>query len=453
MRAREFLSESNGMYNRKVGDEFYNSNTGKTVMFQGITSYPNKGKYENLEQRKQSQALVSQDRVIQWVNPAMEKNPNYLAFAVVEVQDSNNNSEYWGRYFKEIVGNMLRTWDNKEVPPGWNLHTKSAQKSSAGYDPQKLIQSEDEFQTVGQVVQQVSKSLGKDHELVKGLEELSQGQLPVFKGMAEQMPAIRDYFGEIMAPIALIAGKVGGDAVKAQSILLGESGRWSDCLISWPMDMNHNLVDSKLHSPSKFIIGISSKGGIGARASVKNIYDQLVQVQANEENSSFLNQYRREQDYITEINNNSQFFGPINLAWDLGILKLDQDQEFADEVQSIIKNPSQRPSEFLLSFINSKGADTTNPNYNVGYHALSALAEQVASKLNNETRMNEFVKRLLNSSSMLQIYTKMAVKGQDALVTGFTSIFPAKFEGNIKLYANKGYTSTGITQKFVFGYQ
>lgn len=457
MRAKEFLSESSGIYNRKVGDEFYNIDTGKTVKFQNITSYPSTGKYTNLAERKQVQAQVGQGRVIQWVNSGMENNPNYLAFAVVEVQDSDGQSEYWGRYFKEIVGNMLKTWDNKEVPSGWKLQIKSSQKIAAGYDPQKLIQSEAIFQTVDQVIQQVAKRLGQDHELVKGLVELSQGRLPVFKGMANQMPAIRDYFGEIMAPIALISNVVSGDINKAKSVLLGKSSTWSDCKISWPMSMNHNLVDSELHPPSNFVIGISSKGGLGARASVKNIYDQLVQVQKKAESSpeirSLLNQYLREQDYITEIYNNSQFFGPINLAVDLGILSSNQDQEFASEVQSIIKNPSQRPSELLLSFMDTKGAQTQGTGYNAGYHALAALADIVASKLNNETKMNEFVKKLLNDSNIIQIYTKMAVKGQDAIVTGFTSIFPAQFEGNVKLYANKGYSSTGIKQKFVFGFE
>lgn len=456
MRAKEFLSESNGMYNRKVGDEYRNSQTGKVVSFRSIVSYPNSGKYSSLVERKQVQAQVSQDKVIQWVNPGAENNPNYLAFGIVEVQDSDGNSEYWGRYFKEIVGNMLRSWDNKELPPGWELRIKSAQKSAVGFDPQKLIQVETEFSNVQAVLDKVTSRLGSDHELSRGLIKLSQGQLPVFKGMAEQMPAIRDYFGEIMAPIALISGLVGGDADRARVSLLGENGRWGDCGISWPMSMNHNLFDSKLHPPNNFVIGISSKGGVGARASVKNIYDQLTQVQQRAKNSKplaiMLDQYKREQDFITEIYTNSQFYTPISLALDLGILTGSQDREFADEVESLIKNPNQRPSNLLLTFISAKGAEVSASGYNPGYHALAGLADQVANRLNSQTKMSEFIKKLLNDSSMLQIYTKMSVKGADAVVTDFTAIFPAQFSGNVKIYANKGYLSTGINQKFVFGF-
>lgn len=456
MRAREFLSESSGMYNRKVGDEYRNSQTGKVVSFQSIVSYPNSGKYSSLAERQKVQASIEGKKLVQWVNPTMESNPNYLAFSIVEVCDSDGNCEYWGRYFKEIVGNMLRTWDNKEVPSGWKLQIKSAQKSAAGYDPQHLIRVETPFSNVKSVLDAVSNQLGIDHELSRGLVELSQGQLPIFKGMAGQMPAIRDYFGEIMAPIALIAGSVSGDADLARVKLLGSSGSWGDCAIWWPMGMNHNLVDSYLRPPSNFDIGISSKGGVGARASVKNIYDQLVQVQKRAENSdelaAMLDQYKLELDLITKIQTQSQLLGPISLAVDLKVLTLDQSKQFANEVQSLIKNPNQRPSELLTSFMALKGARSSEGGYNPGYHALAGLAEQVAAELNSMPTINQFIKKLLNDSNMLQIYTKMAVKGNDAVVTGFNAIFPAQFDGNVEIYANKGYSSTGIKQKFVFGF-
>lgn len=457
MRAKDFINESSGLYNRKVGDHFSNADSGQVLVFNGITSYPSSGKFNSLQERESVRAeVVRKLGVVQWVNANQEKSGQYLAFGIAELTDSSSGQkQYWGRYFKEIVGSMMKAWPNSEVPSGWKLKIKSAEKIAAGFDPQTLIGTEAVFDNVDQAAQHVINRLGADHVISSGLNQLLNGKLPVFVGMKDQLPALRDYLGEIMAPIALTRGLVKGAADQAQQTLLvdtvnNQSYTWAQCRVKWPMSISHNLVDSYMIAPNNFEVGISSKGGRGAKASVKNIWDIYEKIK--DTNPQLLANYPKEVGYLEAIVRNTQFYGPLELASELGIIDSGRDQEIADEIKSMIRNPQQAASQDLAKFLTRKGADMAAPNYNRGYHVLASIATQVADQLSTGTKLNNLMKLLLNNSSMVQIYCTMAVKGNDAQVTGFNAIFPPKFEGNLKILANKGYSATGIKQKFVFDF-
>lgn len=451
MKASEFLSEASGIFNRKEGDQFINSSTGQIVEFRNIVGYPSSGKYSNINERNQVIAYIEKEKIkdrIQWVNPSLAQNPSYLAFAVAELVDSKSQQvQYWGRYFKEIAGNMFGTWPNNQVPAGWKLNILSAQKSRSGFSPQEIVGSEQIYPKVLDVSSMLINKLGVTNPLSQGLNQLINGQLPVFVGMGNQMTALRDQFGEVMAPIALAVNLVDSQADQARSELLGNNVQWNQCGVNWPMSKVHNLVDSYMYGPDGKKVGISSKGGVGARASIKNIYDIMME----DRNAELVKQYPRESHYITRIHDNDQFHGPIDLAIDLDILSWNQAHKFVNEVNQLIRNAQQRPSKFLMKFINSKPAMTTELGYNHGYHALSALAQQVADHLNSKTKIKEFIKSVLKNGSMMQVYTLMEVRGQDAIVTGFRAIYPSNFTGVVSVGA-RGYSATGIKQKFVFGF-
>lgn len=460
MRAKEFLHESSGIFNRKRGDEFINNSTGRILNFVGITKYPDIGQYASIEERDIAKADVSTGKVIEWVNPRQEKSDQYLAFAVAELVDSAGNKYYWGRYFKEMLSIMTKSWPPTDVPPGWKLNTKAAAKMTAGFDPQKLINTEQQFNSVDDAANFVISKLGKTHTLSKGLEDLLNGKLPTFNGMGNQMPAIRDYFGEIMAPIALAKNLVGGQAAAAQKQLLG-SYSWAQCKVKWYMSPSHNLSDSSMFSPDGIEVEISSKGGRGASSSVKNIYD--IYLKYKTKNPQLLAQYPKELGYLEAIHSNSQFYGPLEIAIDVGILKprtertvddpISSGQEIADDLWNLIKNPNLPIPPDLSPFLGSKNAITAASNYNPGHHILSSIATQVAAYLNTQTRLNDLMKLILNDSSIVQVYTKMIVKGNDAVVTGFDAIFPAKYTGNLKISADKGYSASGTSPgKFTFDF-
>ena len=75
-------------------------------------------------------------------------------------------------------------------------------------------------------------------------------------------------------PVALMSDMVGGQAEDARRDLL-RGIPWANCSIFWPMAMNAHLLTVTLLHRDGTRVGISSKGGKGAKASVKNIQDAI----------------------------------------------------------------------------------------------------------------------------------------------------------------------------------
>ena len=107
----------------------------------------------------------------------------------------------------------------------------------------------------------------------------------------------------------------------------------------------------------------------------------------------------------------------------------------------------------LIFIKKSDKYSTTNKNYNAGLHLLSSIAKHVANRLNAMPKMSQGIQAFMNQSSMVQIYLDMKVKGQDAVVTGFRSIYPPNFEGTMVIDAGKSYFATAKPSKFAFGFK
>lgn len=449
MRAKEFIiSEARGLFLRSASDRFLHRMSGVEANFVNIVSYPQMGQYTSVEERNAAVDEVTKNLdTVEWVNGP--PTADLLAFAIAELQTSDGEVIHWGKYFKEILINMGGSWPNTQTPDGeWRLNTASGAKMFSGFDPQTLIGTEVPFNSVAAVISQVESKLGSAHTLVVGLRSLAQGQLPVFKGMGDQLSAIRDYFGEIMGPIALAHGLVGGNGEDARAVLLkdkqGAVHAWNECRIMWPQAANYNLIDSNLLTPWGTVVGISSKGGSGARASIKNIYDLLITV-----DPKFKVTHAKEVSILETIAKKSQIQGPLQLAVDLGIIR--NDSPVLTEIPALISNPNLPISPAIKQLTDSK-ISKFGTGYNPGFHALAAIAYRVADHINDKTNMGQVIKMLLNNSSMLQIHLNMSKKGNDAVVKSFSAKFPAVFAGTFKVNASKGYASTGINQKFTFGF-
>jgi hypothetical protein len=281
MRFYDLLPEAKGIFGRLPGDTFLNVD-GKAFNFVAATAFPaaEDVKFPTPQDRDAAIAEFEKNAnaKIQWTN-----NPTGSAFAVAELDDEDGGRVFWGRYLQQTKHNMLGVWSNKDIPAGWKLATKGAQKLQAGFDPQNLIKTEQVFTSVNQLIQTVSANSPEPVKQVftENLQNLASGQgAVVFPGMAPQMEAIRDYFGEIMQPVALMGGVIGGQAEDARQVLAG-GAPWNRCRVQFPMAMNAALCDSFLIAPNGQEIGISSKGGSGAKASAKNLYDAYKKAQAD----------------------------------------------------------------------------------------------------------------------------------------------------------------------------
>lgn len=450
MRFYDFLAEAKGIFGRLPGDTFVNPD-GKAYKFVAATAFPapEQAKFETPQERDQTIAQFEKNAnaQIHWTN-----NPAGGAFAVAELDDEDGGRVFWGRYLQQTKHNMLGIWSNKDIPAGWKLATKGAQKLQAGYDPQNLIKTENVFNNINQVIQTVATNSPDPVKQVftENLQQLAAGQgAIIFPGMAGQMEAIRDYFGEIMQPVALAGGVVAGQAEDARLALAG-GAQWSQCKVQFPMAMNAALCDSFVIAPNGQQIGISSKGGSGAKASAKNLYDAYKKAE-KEGNTELIQSAKFAIDVVNIVAGESALVGPFKLGQALHVPGITD--ELLNEVELYIKTGKATFDGITKDARTILAPYTVKPDvvgFNTGYAIMAAVAKTVATAVNMNEQFSTGALALLNQSSIVQIYTKMAKKGEDAVLTGFNAVYPPNFEGRIMMDGGKNYYSSRIGGKLAF---
>jgi hypothetical protein len=210
------LGESKGFFGRNAGDVFTHQD-GRAYKIVQVVAFPD-AQTQKFETPEERDAAIKQfqeehnDAEIEWVNNPAK---NMLSFGIAQLDDEDGNHVFWGKYMQSVSFDMMGAWANKQTPPGWALQTKGAKKTAAGYDPQNLIKTENRFQGVDAIINTVVQNADDQVKDVfkEALQNLAQGNSNVvFPEMYEQQAAIRDYFGEIMQPVALMGGVIKGQA-------------------------------------------------------------------------------------------------------------------------------------------------------------------------------------------------------------------------------------------------
>lgn len=442
------IVEAKGIMGRVAGDKFVNGD--KQLEFQGVTVYPEDSQqFESPELRDAAIAEFEKQTgsKIEWTNAP---NKGTLAFAVATLTDPLNNDKptYWGRHFKAKMVDMMGAWGNAQVPPGWKLQKAGALKLDIGIDPQHLIQSEKLHRSIDEVIATVaanSQGHQMQGELVGGLEQIKSGQNPVFENDIQHLPALRDYFGEIMGPCALMAGMVKGQAEDANRDLLKGAG-WDKCQVFWPQSMNYALVDSIFIGPNGEEVGVSSKGGKGARASAKNIADAIRKAP-----DKMVKKYRMTVEIIKIVDETSALDAPFRLAELAKLLPANLEREIKGYIKSG-KTDYVGLSADAKELFNYGTPRQDVPGFNTGYALLALLAKKVAAAVNQAPAFSEGCIAFLNQSSIVQLYCKMGKSGKDARVTGWDAVYPPNFQGRVVLDGSKNYYSSRIGGKFAFGF-
>ena len=447
-----FLKEAKGIFGREAGDKFVHGD-GREYAIVEVVAFPDAQtkKFESPEDRDAAIEQFENDHheEIEWVNtPAA----NLLAYAVAVLADQDGGHVYWGKYLQFIKPNMLGVWANKEVPAGWNLLNKNSQKLKAGFDPQNLIKTERKFVGVDSIIRTVESNTpdAVRNTFVEALKDLSQGKGGlVFPGLSEQLPAIRDYFGEIMQPVGLMGGVILGQAEEARQLLAG-GANWRDCTVFWPMAMNAALCDSFIIAPNGQEIGISSKGGSGAKASAKNLYDAYKKAE-KEGNQELIDNAQFTIKICTIIAEESAKNGPIKICEYLGVEGIDQElQQEIDQYMETGKSDLEGISAKAVAVLKPYRVQLSTKGFNAGFALLSAVAKTAASAINEKPEFSKGALLLLNQSSIIQIYTKMNKKGEDAVLTDFKSVYPPNFQGELKVDGGKNYYSSRVGGKMAF---
>ena len=453
---QKFIQESKGFFGRETGDKFTHQD-GREYSIVQVVAFPDAQtqKFETPEARDEAIEQFKAEHngaEIEFVN---QPRNNMLAFGIAQLDDADGNHVFWGKYMQQVGFDLMGSWANKQTPPGWALQTKGAQKNAAGYDPQHLIRTENEFQGTDSIINTVVQNADDQVKEVfkEALSNLAQGRGGDvrFPQMYDQQAAIRDYFGEIMQPVAMMGGVIGGQAEAAREVL-AEGARWSDCKVYWPMAMNAALCDSFLIAPNGQEIGISSKGGSGAKASAKNLYD-AAQKAEKEGNTELLEQHAYAVDIVTRFHELSAKEGPCSVGEYLNIPGIDQKlqaeiNEYMQNGKSDLEGISQTAQDVLAPY----NVVESTKGFNAGYAILSGVAKTVAKEINKNPEFTKGALALLNQSSVIQVYTKMGKRGDDAVLGAFTAVYPPNFEGKILLDGGKNYYSSRVGGKMAFGF-
>ena len=445
----EKLTESTGLANRKSGDVFRDSN-GNEIVFNNIRFFPEQGgKLEPAELDmviKQVSDELSSD--IQWLN---SRSPRSGGFAVSSF-NSPEGELFFGRYLESIKPDFTGNYVPNQIGD-YRFAGKAAAKIQSGLTPQDLLTDRIDL-TVKDILQQLASKLGTDNVLYQVAYKLAMGEpLPMtFDAPSdESFTGFRDYFCEILQPIALQRGQYTGNAGEAAEIFLG--GTFEGTLISFDDSKTAGLSDSIMTNSEGKSIKVSTKGGKGATASTKNLIDSVNELQETENGRKLIAKYEDTIEIMREIQKRGQAGAPLYLG-----VKYDIIDE--DDARTIMSMKNDAPirldqvddldlSPALVKL--AKGRGTDNPEkVNLYYHLIAAIAHKAADEVNEKTDFSKAAADILNNGALVQVYTKAKEgKGQWTL-SEFNTVYPGDSIKGVYLSAGKTYYSTGIKGNYTF---
>lgn len=445
------LAEGVGLANRKPGEKFKNA-VGDLVTFQGLKFYPESGKFPPDDSMANTITdLKSQGMNIHWVNQAAA---NSGGFMIASFTGENGDPYHLGKFVKEISPNRVQNnFAHSDIPGEFKFQSKAGQKENSGLKPSEWL-TQFQNNTPDTILQQCVAKFGAGSDEANALEAFINGNIPVEVVKGNMNPgAFRDYFAEVLQPIALVIGKkVTGNAAEAASIFFGPGSDFSDCTISFNSNTIGGLYDSLLVNPEGKQIKLSSKGKDGASASVTNLQKSVQELSAVPAGKKLLNTYKEEIDILDTIEKNGHFGAPLKLA-------VKYDMITPEEATQVLSLKNKGPNDKIVgSGILSKrleGMYEGRKAKDAGRiipieHLTAAIAYKVADYVNKNTNFGSAAANILNNAALVQMYTDTS-DGKDTItVTKLTAVYPSQTVTGVLLDASKVYFSTGGKGNYTF---
>lgn len=441
----DLLVESAGLANRKQGDIFKNKE-GNSITFNEISFYPQEG--GKLSQEQFDSLLQQLEGQVKWQNSKLSKS---LAIIIARFEGPEGPLNY-GFFKNEIKPNKLDNFIPNKVDD-YKFAGKSAEKIQSGLTPQDLLTKRDNL-TKDEIIQQLAETLGENNILVQVATKVANGDKYPIKFPAPEnvsFTGFRDYFCEILQPMALQNGQYKGNAGEAAERFM--DGSFADTFISFDMAKNAGLSDSILSKSNGKYIKISTKGERGASASVKNLVDALRELEQNPNGKKLKEKYKDTIDIIEKIESLGQVKAPLALAVDYELIS-------SEDFNTILKLKNIKPVN--LKTIKQTGLSdnlkklalerkTDDPtNVNLYYHLIAGIAHLVAKKVNDETDFSNAASDILNNGALVQVYTEVKQLTNEWELKEFNTVYPGKSIQGVYLSAGKTYYSTGIKGNFTF---
>jgi len=444
----ETLTESTGLAGRKPGDLFRNPD-GDEITFNHIQFVPAKG--GKLEGKKLDRAIAdieSETGGVEWQNA---RTPRTGGFAISSFSGADGE-RFFGRYLEQIKPNVTDNYVPNQVGD-YRLATKAALKAQSGLSPQDLLTNKVN-QTSNSIIKQLAVSLGTDHPLYNVAYKLATGApLPMTFDAPKDISfsGFRDYFCEILQPIALQKGQYTGNAGEAADIFL--DGGFKGTLITFDDSKNAGLSDSLMSTKDGRSIKVSSKGGRGATASTKNLIDSIDELAQTPNGKKLLRKHKEVVDILREVQERGQVGAPLYLGVKFGII----DEDDAEQILELKNHPPIDLRKIEKLGLNDNlvelalNRSTNAPGkVNLFYHLIAAVAFKSAIEVNDNTDFGKAAADILNNGALVQVYTKAKESKGKWTLNEFHTEYPGQGIKSVYFSAGKTYMSTGIKGNFTF---
>ena len=445
------LTEGVGLANRKPGEKFKNS-VGDIITFQGLKFYPESGKFPTGNDLSDAIAELKHSGMnIHWTNMAAA---NSGAFAIASFTGEDGSPYYLGRFYKDISPNRAQNnFPHDAIPGGFKFQSKAGQKENSGLKPSEWL-TQFQNNTPQTILDQAIAKFGEGSAEANALEAFINNDIPVEVVKGNMNPtAFRDYFAEVLQPIALVLGKnVSGNAAEAASIFFGPGEDYSECTISFNNNTIGGLYDSLLINPDGKQIKLSSKGKDGANASVTNLIKSVQELDQAPAGAKLRKTYADEINMLETINKLGHFGAPLAIAEKYDLI----DNKEAQQVMSLKSlGPldeiigTGKLSKRLEGMYQARKARDMSRIIPIE-HMISAIAYKVADYVNKNTKFGEAASTILNNSALVQMYTNTTDSKDTITITKLNAVYPSQTVTGVLLDASKAYMSTQGKGNFTF---
>ncbi len=501
--------------NQSIGKNYIDTKTKEPLVGESFLSFtvPFNKAIENA-QKEAAKKSIKIGKVPTFIvgKPPADPNMKVLVSVAIFKPRAGTPTEKSRRYFIRIQPagtNPGSVWPKETLKPFITRDTGAASKEALPLKPSQLIGSGSFTpESLAKVVESNAAVFEKQGKLPKGMakklgnaiRQTVAGKLPVvdgLDGLEGAQTAVRDYLGEILAPVAFLSG-AGIQGPKLKDVMIGFGTKPKGMPeIVFNAATNEGLIDSKLvWKQTNQEIGLSSKGGKGASASIASVFNLFQKVEKDNPTlfKSINSQYKTEIAAVRAILNLSSKTSPVAAAYWLGMIdkkdipviveilktdlaksdyevnpfgdkkpdfklkpgELDQTQFRNTNLGKDLKKFGPRLSPRLLKLLSLKEAKDVE-KASLGFFILANLAKAVAETINNSKniRFNELFKALFGASQFVQIYANTNVTDTDSVAfTSFKTVYPPTFEGKILVEGDKSYYATrppqgGLGFKFV----
>ena len=446
------LAEGVGLTNRKPGEQFKNS-VGDMVTFQGVEFYPKSGAYADPSELVGAKvdAVDKPGRNVHWTN---QPTGSTRAFMIATFTGEDGTPYYLGRWVKDISPNKAQNnFPHDAIPGDFKFQSKAGQKENSGLKPSEwLTQFQDN--TPQTILDQAIAKFGQGSDEANALEAFINGNIPVevVKGNMNAT-AFRDYFAEVLQPIALVMGKkVDGNAAEAANIFFGPGAGYADCTISFNNNTIGGLYDSLLVNPKGKQIKLSSKGKDGANASVTNLIKSVQELDKAPAGAKLRETYAEEIAMLESINKLGHFGAPLAIAEEYDIINKKEAQQVMG-LKPLGPNDkiigTGKLSKRLEGMYEGRKARDMSRIIPIE-HMISAIAYRVADYVNKNTRFGEAASTILNNSALVQMYTDTKDSTDSITIIKLSAVYPSQTVTGVLLDASKAYMSTQGKGNFTF---